>query len=178
MPLLKNGRPVADLWTHLADDDAVPATGDVTVTLDRFLAERGAVCDRDGRTGVRLEPNAELAALAPYLPRLDLVAIAFPRFADGRGYSLAYMLRQRYAFAGEIRAIGDVLRDQIAYMMRCGIDVVDVCNADADGARDALSEIGMTYQASADGVLPAWKARRLARERRAQPAPDLRVAAE
>lgn len=178
MPLLKNGRPVADTWTRVSDDAAVPATRDVIVSLDRLLAETAALTARPGRLGVALAPDADLDTLAPHLTSLDLVAVAFPRFADGRGYSLASLLRMRYAFAGEIRAVGDVLRDQIGFMMRCGIDAVDLRNAQADEAALALSEISVVYQTAADGATPAWRARRLARTQAAQPAQDLRVAAE
>lgn len=175
MPLLKNGRAVLDTWRAVADDGSVPADGDVIVSLDRLLAEANALKARAGRLGVRLEPDADLEALAPHLNALDLVAIAFPRFADGRGYSLASLLRMRYEFSGEIRAIGDVLRDQLAFMVRCGIDAFETTTASADDLEAARGEISLAYQAASDWRRPVW---RLRRDRAAARQAALRVAAE
>jgi len=119
MPVIDTtGLPVADDWT-LAED-AAPGPRAV-LPLKRFLAEAAA-----GRVagGVSLAPGERLDALLPHLPALGLVAIAFPKFRDGRGFTTAKLLRERHGFHGGIRAIGDVLPDQFAMLRDCGFTTV------------------------------------------------------
>lgn len=122
------------------------------VTLDAFLGQTNA-------TAVRLEPDDDARALIPHLDRLTLVEIAFPKFRDGRGYSSARMLREA-GYTGELRAQGDVLVDQIAFMKRCGFDsfVPDapLNQADVDAA---LSRYDHVYQGAVDAAVPVWKLR-------------------
>jgi len=122
--LIKDGAVVADRWTLLADAYSltdVPERAPVVVPLALWLAERGALRARDG-VGVILAPADDPAALAEDAGTLPLIAIEFPQFTDGRGYSTARLLRERYRFEGELRAIGDVLRDQLYLMAECGFD--------------------------------------------------------
>lgn len=122
------------------------------VTLDAFLGQTNA-------TAVRLEPDDDARALIPHLGRLTLVEVAFPKFRDGRGYSSARILREA-GYTGELRAQGDVLVDQIAFMKRCGFDsfVPDapLNQADVDAA---LSRFDHVYQDAADAAIPVWKLR-------------------
>ncbi len=122
------------------------------VTLDAFL-------DQSNATAVRLEPDDDARALIPFLDRLTLVEIAFPKFRDGRGYSSARILREA-GYTGELRAEGDVLVDQIAFMQRCGFDsyAPSVPLNPADVAA-ALARFEHVYQGAADGAVPVWKKR-------------------
>jgi uncharacterized protein (DUF934 family) len=114
--------------------------------------------DLGGTLGVQIAGDAQLDALVPYLPKLSLVAIEFPAFTDGRGYSLARLLRERYAFRGELRAVGDVLRDQLLYMARCGFDALELADGrSVQSALAAFEEFSAFYQPAADHALPLWK---------------------
>ena len=127
MALWKNGRFEADGFVTVADEAPLP-DGPVLVSLKRFLAEREALLARNAPLGLLLQPADRLEAISPDLPRLALLALAFPKFADGRAFSLARLARERYGFAGELRAVGDILFDRIAYMRRCGFDSLDISN--------------------------------------------------
>ena len=132
---------------HLHSDGEEPA-----VTLDAFLSQSNA-------TAVRLESDEDARALIPYLDRLKLIEVAFPKFRDGRGYSSARILREA-GYTGELRAQGDVLVDQIAYLKRCGFDTFaaekDLNPADVEAA---LSRWPDHYQGAADGAVAIWKLR-------------------
>src|SRR4029077_19883403 len=89
---------------------------------ERFLADKAELTTRGGPTGVLWPNNRSVAELAPYVDRLALIALAFPSFRDGRAYSQARLLRERYGFRGELRATGDILRDQFLFLLRAGFD--------------------------------------------------------
>jgi uncharacterized protein (DUF934 family) len=112
---------VDDRFTDVADDAGVPE-GDVIVSLTRFQTEGETLQARGRDVGVRIEANEEIEALAYDLPRLPVVALVFPKFRDGRAFTAATLLRERFAYRGEVRAVGDVLREQAAFMVRCGFD--------------------------------------------------------
>ena len=124
-----------DAFTHVADDQDLPP-GDVVISLTRFQADGERLLSEGRSVGVRLESAEEAEALAYDLPRLALVALAFPKFRDGRQYSNARILRERYGYKGEVRAVGDVLREQAGFMVRCGIDAFEP----ADGSTPAQWE--------------------------------------
>jgi uncharacterized protein (DUF934 family) len=147
MPLLKDGALVIDDWTPLADEaDARP--GDkVIVTLDQWRERRERLRGHNGRLGLRLKSDQSPAQIADDLALFDLIALEFPRFGDGRAYSYARLLRERYGFTGELRAVGNVLRDQFPLMLRCGFDAFEVKDGKAVEAwHEATSEIAFTYQ--------------------------------
>jgi uncharacterized protein (DUF934 family) len=156
MPLIKNGRVVDDPWIALDDDAPLPATGPVIVSLTRFRQQRDALLSRRVPLGVRLK-SAELAAeIGADARALDLVAIEFPTFRDGRGYSTARLLRERWGFAGELRAVGNVLRDQLLFMHRCGFDAYEIAHPDAAEIwRKAIGEFTVFYQRATDDRVPA-----------------------
>ncbi len=152
MPLLKNGKLINDPWVHVADEVAVPASGPVIVGLKRWREERAALIKRKDPIGVRLQSNHTAGDVADDLEHLGVVALAFPVFKDGRAYTNARRLRERHGYTGEIRAIGNVLRDQYLFMRRCGFDALEVKEGETE--RDwqkATQAIGVFYQAAADG---------------------------
>ncbi|MDJ0949534.1 MAG: DUF934 domain-containing protein [Alphaproteobacteria bacterium] len=152
MPLLKDGRLVEDPWVPLADEDPVPKDGPVLVSLARWQAEREILRVRPAPVGVRLASDDSAEALADDLADVALVAVDFPAFADGRGYSTARLLRERYGFTGELRAVGNILRDQYLFLARCGFDAFEVSDARAPEAwRAAMAEFHNFYQPAADG---------------------------
>jgi len=123
-----------------------------SVTLDAFL-------DQSNATAVRLEPDDDARALIPFLDRLTLIEVAFPKYRDGRGYSAARILREA-GYQGELRAQGDVLVDQIAFMRRCGFDsFAPESSFNPDAVARALDYYDHAYQGAADSVVPIWKLR-------------------
>lgn len=131
------------------DDEPV---ADPAVTVDSFAEQSNA-------TAVRIEPGDDARELLPWLDRLSLVEINFPSFGDGRGYSAARILRE-HGYEGEIRAVGDVLLDQLSHMRRCGFDAfapdVPISQAAADKALATWPEV---YQRTGDGRPPIWALR-------------------
>jgi uncharacterized protein (DUF934 family) len=112
------------------------------------------------RLGVRLDPADDPAELQPDLDRLQLVAIQFPKFTDGRGYSSAALLRTRYGYRGELRAIGDVGRDQLFYLKRCGFDAFALApHRDPRAALASLEDFSLRYQGSVDDPRPLFRKR-------------------
>jgi uncharacterized protein (DUF934 family) len=156
--IIRNRQIVADDWTLLRDADApLPATGRLLLSLARWKAERDTLLAR-GDIGVWLAPEDDPAVLADDLPTLSLIAIDFPTFRDGRGYSTAYLLRTRYQFQGELRAIGDVLRDQLFYLQRVGFNAFAVrADRDLNDALQGLADFSEVYQPSADQPLPLFR---------------------
>jgi len=127
MALWKDGAFAAQDFATVADGEPLP-DGAVIVSLKRFLDEREAILGRNTPIGVLLQPADRLEPIVEDLPRLAVLALAFPKFGDGRAFSLARLARERHGFAGELRAVGDILFDRIAYMLRCGFTALDIAN--------------------------------------------------
>lgn len=145
-----------DPFTSAADDEMLPQ-GDLIISVTGFQAEGEHLLAEGRAVGVRLEPAEEVEALAYDLPRLALVALVFPKYRDGRAYTSARLLRERFGFKGEIRAVGEVLREQAGFMVRCGIDTF----APADGSSPddwahAVARHRHVYQRAADARAPAF----------------------
>ncbi len=156
MPLIRveGGRAAEaeDGFVAVADDAALPEDGGAIVSLARFIKDRDTLLARNAPIGVRLKPDETPEGLGPDLARLSVVVLEFPKFADGRGFSWARMLRTRLGYAGEVRAAGDFLYDQIAYLVRVGCDGFDPTHPlTADDFNRALSEMSYVYQPSTDG---------------------------
>jgi uncharacterized protein (DUF934 family) len=150
---------VEDPFTNVGDEQSIPP-GDVIISLSRFQAEGEALLGEGRAVGVRLESDEEVEALAYDLPELAVVALAFPKFGDGRAYSYARLLRERFNFKGEVRAVGDVLREQAGYMVRCGFDAFEP--ADGSSLEDwqrASQRFRHLYQRSFDGRPAAFAER-------------------
>ncbi|HAF54628.1 MAG TPA: oxidoreductase [Thauera sp.] len=168
--IIKNGCVVEDerLTVKLAEgeaaaDIAVPA-GRVLVPLAVWQARRDELLARarSGEVGVWLAAGEDVAALAGDLEVLQLIALHFPKFTDGRSYSAATLLRKRHGFKGELRAIGEVLRDQFNYMTRCGFDALQpqagrYTDAQLEAALASIGDFTQPYQASVKDPLPLFR---------------------
>jgi uncharacterized protein (DUF934 family) len=156
MPLVKGGRVTADSFVHVADDAELPGDGAVLISAARFLENPEAVLRRPGKTGVIWPNNRDIDDLVPHLDRLAVVALVFPTFRDGRAYSQARLLRERHGFKGELRATGQVLRDQFLFMLRAGFDAFEVKKeADAEAFTNTAKRYSVFYQPTGDGRLTA-----------------------
>ncbi len=156
--LIKDGAIGEDRWVHLADDVPAPAGTDVIVSLARWRTERETFTARNGGVGVRLGGADSPAELKDDLARLSVIALAFDSFKDGRAFSHARLLRERYGYTGELRAVGEVLRDQLFFMRRCGIDAYELRpDRSAEDALAAFREFSVTYQGAADDRRPLYR---------------------
>src|SRR5712671_5911038 len=152
MPLIKNGSIVDDRFVRVLDDAPVPDDVAVLVPAARLLADASEILTRSGATGVLWPNDRNVAELAPYLDRVALVTLVFPNFRDGRAYSQARILRERYHFRGELRATGQVLRDQFLFLHRAGFDAFELTKvADAAAFAAAVHRYSVFYQPAADG---------------------------
>ena len=159
MPKIIKGGQIVDDNYVLHHEGALPAA-DICVTLDFFLANREDVLQHPHAKGIQLKPDQHPELLGDALPRLDMIALDFPGFADGRGYSYAWLLRNRFAFKGELRATGDVFKDTIFYLGRCGFDSFCVkADKNIEVALTGLRDFSETYQASTDQPLPLFRRR-------------------
>jgi uncharacterized protein (DUF934 family) len=156
MPLVKNGKVAADTFMHVAEDAVVPVDGAALIPTARFLADPEALLARNGPTGVVWPNNRDVDDLVPWLDRLAVVALVFPSFRDGRAYSQARLLRERHGYKGELRATGQVLRDQFVFMLRAGFDAFDVVKpADAEAFLATAQRYTVFYQPTGDGRITA-----------------------
>jgi uncharacterized protein (DUF934 family) len=153
----ETARWAEDPFTFVPDEEPVPATGEIIVTLARLLGEGDSLLSSGRRVGVRLQPHEQVEDLAYDLPRLAVVELNFAKFRDGRPYSSASVLRGRLDYQGEVRAIGDVLREQALHMVRCGFDAFEP----ADGSSPeewlaAAHRYRHVYQRAADDRPPIY----------------------
>jgi uncharacterized protein (DUF934 family) len=177
MRLVKGGRMVEDPFLRVADDAAVPDDVPVLLPAARYLADADELARRGAPAGVIWPNNRKVAELAPHLDRLALVALVFPAFKDGRAFSQARLIRERHGFRGELRATGQVLRDQFLFMLRAGFDAFEVTkDADVTAFAEAERRYSVFYQPTGDGRATALRAR-LARfhapAQRREPAEDM-----
>ncbi len=160
MQIIKDRKIVEDNWLHLDDEAADLVLGNITVTLERWQAEHELLVKHEGSLGLRLNGDDPLEEIIPDLDKFELIVLNFPAFTDGRCYSFARLLRDRYDYKGEIRAQGDILYDQLYYMSQCGINSFEMANpqqlADALAAFDDFSE---NYQATALKPDPLYRRR-------------------
>jgi uncharacterized protein (DUF934 family) len=165
--LIKERRIVADNWRLLSrgpqgELPEAPPQDDVIVPLALWLARREAFLAYPGKLGVWLDASEGPEAIAADLQRFAVIAVNFPKFGDGRGYSIARLLRERYGYTGELRAIGDVLHDHLHFMKQCGFDAFMLReDQDANEALTALDTFSDGYQTSALRPVPLFR-RRLA----------------
>lgn len=151
MPLLKNGQFIDDLWFEVEALDHVPADTPLLVSLEQWRQHRDALSQRVVPLGLRLANDQSPELVAEDLRHFTLIALDFPKFTDGRSYSYARILRERYGFEDEVRATGNILRDQLALLQRCGFDAFVVPDrAESEGWVAAFTEISVIFQPAAD----------------------------
>ena len=150
MALIKNGEFIDDPWIPVPEIADLPANGKVMVTFELWQEHREDLLKRGGDYGIRLKSKYSPEEIAEDLKHFKVVALEFPLFKSGRGLSYARILREHYEYKGEIRAVGQVLRDQFLFMHRCGFDAfeVDETRFDIDDWKEALAEISIFYQAT------------------------------
>lgn len=156
MPLVKDGQIIPDAFIYVADEAEIPADAAVFVSATRFLAEPGTLTQRNAPLGVIWPNSRDIGDLAPHLGHLAAVALVFPTFRDGRAYSQARRLRERYKYRGELRATGQVLRDQFMFMLRAGFDTFEVKkDSDAEAFAATVRRYTVFYQPTGDGRVTA-----------------------
>ncbi|MBT5413776.1 MAG: DUF934 domain-containing protein [Rhodospirillaceae bacterium] len=161
MPVIKDGRLVEDDWTFIPDFLPLDEVARPVVSLARWRDGDCALRARNGRLGLRLPNDTDPAAIGADLDRFALIELEFPVFKDGRAYSQARLLRERHGYRGELRAVGEVVRDQYFFLERCGFDSVSVAGDKADQGRalegwyEAMAEISVPMQPAADQRPPA-----------------------
>ena len=160
MQLIKHGRTTSDPWQRIDDEAGLPAGTDVIVPLARWCEAAVSLSQHDARVGVVVDPEADIDTLRPLLCGLDLVVLEFPTFVDGRHYSNAVRLRSHYAFSGEIRAAGDLQRDQLNYLQRCGFDAFELADdVDVEDFLRGAGDFSGVYQYALDRRTPAYRLR-------------------
>ena len=161
--IIKNNEVIDETWHLLPKDvsfDDISNCDDLIVPLALWREHGPALKARDGGLGVWLDSDEEAEVLGDDAANFQVIALNFPAFTDGRSYSNARLLRDRYGYKGELRAIGDVLRDQLFYLHRCGFDAFAI-RADKDPyeALQGLKDFSVTYQSSTDEPMPLFRRR-------------------
>jgi|688.fasta_scaffold93365_2 uncharacterized protein (DUF934 family) len=165
MPLLRRGRIEDDVWTPVGEGQEPPERGAILVCLDRFRADHERLLAGDCALGVSLANTDDPAEILPWISRISLIVLEFPKYTDGRAFSQAQLLRRRYGYAGEIRATGQVLRDQLRLMIRTGFDSMLIDEADAEAVYQlSAAELSEAYQAASDSSEAVFIKRQRARQ--------------
>jgi len=161
MALIKAGKRVEDPFVDASGADAIPPSGSVIVSLAQWQAQRDALLARGAPLGIRLHSDQSPEAIADDVQHFAVIALEFPKFRDGRAYSYARLLRERYGFEGELRAVGDVLMEQLFFMLRTGFDAFDVQQSPDPVAafETALKDFSVWYQPTGDGRPTAMQLR-------------------
>jgi uncharacterized protein (DUF934 family) len=157
MSLIRAGKVVADTFVDASAAESIPPSGAVIVSLDQWRAQRDALLARGTALGLRLHSDQSPELLGDdvvnEVRRFTLIALEFPKFRDGRAYSYARLLRERYGFKGELRAVGDVLMEQLFFMLRTGFDTFDLQQSPDPVAafQTAMADFSVWYQPTGDG---------------------------
>jgi len=146
MQLIKDKQVIDNTWTYLSND-AELKDGDITVSTSRWLQDKTALLNHKGKVGVRITPESSIDEIVNDLPHIELIELDFPDFADGRLFSHAWLLRNRYQYQGEIRATGNYMSGQVFYLSRVGVNAFSVeKNEDVPAALTALNDFTVKYQ--------------------------------
>jgi uncharacterized protein (DUF934 family) len=148
MKIIKDKQIIEDSWLHIADD-AEMVDGDITVSLSRWQKQAPELTSHKGAIGIRLAPTDIVEDIADDLQKISLIALEFPAFTDGRSFTQAKLLRSRYGFDGEIRAIGHYMPDQVFYLSRVGVNSFQLeTPEETDVALSTMSDFTVNYQSS------------------------------
>lgn len=159
--LIRNGELVDDPFADMTAADEIPERGPVIVSLDQWRASRDVLVARRDPIGIRLRSDESPESIADELDHFAVIALEFPKFRDGRAYSYARILRERLGYTKELRAVGDVLLEQLHFMLRCGFDAFEIRDPDPLGAyRAAAADYTVWYQPTGDGRPTAMALRR------------------
>jgi uncharacterized protein (DUF934 family) len=160
MAVIKNGSLIADTWRHAERREEIDDSTPLFVTLELWQEARDALIARKRPLGLRLRSEQSPDEVADDLGHFSAIALEFPKFTDGRAYSHARILRERHGYSGELRALGNVLRDQLLFMHRCGFDAFEFAAEEpVEVWLDALRSFSVWYQPTADGRAPVWSLR-------------------
>jgi uncharacterized protein (DUF934 family) len=162
MRVIKDKKIIEDDWCVVRELDSSAAIpeGNVILPFAYWQANRDEILKRDTKHAVWIDGAIETEALLDDLEHFSIIALDFPAVKDGRSYSHARLLRDRYAFKGDLRAIGDVLRDQLFFLKRCGIDSFELReDKDPEDALKGFDDFTVRYQAAADDAVPIYKRR-------------------
>ncbi len=162
MQLIKDNQVIEDGWSR-PDTSGLSADlpdGDMIIPFNFWLEHKNSLKSHNGELAICINGDDDIESVVEYLDQFKLIALDFPAFKDGRCYSHARLLRDRYQFQGELRAVGDVLRDQLFFMKRCGIDSFQVReDTDIQEALKGFADFSIKYQTAADGAEPVYKSR-------------------
>jgi uncharacterized protein (DUF934 family) len=151
---------IVDRFVQLDDEEGLPTSGGLLVSLTRFRTDKAALVARGEDFGVWLKSDETADMIAEDLDSLAVVALEFPVFSDGRAFSTARILRERYGYTGELRAVGDVLCEQLSFMLRSGFDTFAMASEKAvEEFKAVMSEVSVVYQPTGDGRATAMDAR-------------------
>ena len=158
--LLKEGQVIDNSWTTVLEDAGDLPSGDILLPLQRWLQQDSNLSKHQGSVGVWIDGNEEIESVAEQLVSAPVVAIRFPKFVDGRGFSVARLLRERYQYQGEIRAIGEIIRDQLYLLQRCGFNAFEFgAEVNLAEASKSLADFSDAYQVAVDQPVPLFKRR-------------------
>jgi len=158
--LLKDYQVIEDSWLTIDEEAQSLPSGDILLSVSQWQQFAAQLNQHDGNIGVWIEGNAEVEEIVESLLDLPLIAIKFPKFVDGRGFSLARLLRERYQYTGELRAIGGIIRDQLYLLRRCGFNAFQFADGvDIGEAIKSLDDFSEAYQVDADQIIPLFRRR-------------------
>jgi len=158
--LLKDYQVLEEHWTIVDEQAESLPCGNLLLSVCQWQQFASQLKQQDGKVGIWLEGNAEIEEIVESLLDLPLIAIKFPKFVDGRGFSLARLLRERYQYTGELRAIGGIIRDQLYLLRRCGFNAFQFADdVDLSEAAKSLDDFSEAYQVATDQTIPLFRRR-------------------
>lgn len=158
--IIKNGSIVANEWITVIDPASIIPAGKVILPLKLWQQQPDTWLQRTPLPGLLLQPDDDMNCLPVSLDQLPVISVLFPAFTDGRGFSIASLLRERHGYKGELRAKGHFIRDQLYYMRRCGFDAFEFdTTIDLNEAKKSLADFSNDYQVSASQPLPLFRRR-------------------